>query len=54
MSEIEHASDEDIRIAKRNALEQAGCTEDELRAQAATGHFASIEARLAWMLLRRT
>lgn len=51
-SEISYASDEDMRIARQNALREAGLSEEELRAEACSGQFSSLESRLAWMLFR--
>jgi len=46
---VEIASADDLRAAVDNALARAGCTFDELAAQAKTGHFDSMRARLAWV-----
>lgn len=42
---------EDMRAAYRSALELAGCSMAELRRQGRTGHFDTLNARLAWMAL---
>lgn len=43
------AAAEDLDAAVAHALERAGCTVDELLAQARSGRFTSIRARLAWV-----
>ena len=45
------ASPTDVRRARANALREAGMTLDELEAQARTGHFESVKARLAWIAI---
>jgi len=45
------ASPTDVRTARANALRKAGMTLDELEAQARTGHFESVKARLAWIAI---
>jgi hypothetical protein len=45
------ATSADLRAAVKNALDRAGCTFDELAAQARSGHFISIQARLAWVAI---
>jgi len=50
-SEVEVATPDDLRAAIDHALELAGCTFDELAAQAKTGHFDSMRARLAWVAI---
>jgi hypothetical protein len=49
--EVEIASADDLRAAVDHALARAGCTFDELAAQAKTGHFDSMRARLAWVAI---
>lgn len=49
--EVEIASTDDLRAAVDHALARAGCTFDELAAQAKTGHFDSMRARLAWVAI---
>ena len=48
---VEHATKEDIEIAVRRALESAGASAQELRAQARLGRFSSEDARLAWFVI---
>ena len=45
------ATEDDLRVALKNALARAGCTYDELAAQARTGRFDSIRARMAWVAI---
>jgi hypothetical protein len=45
------ATSADLRAAVKHALDRADCTFDELAAQARTGHFTSIQARLAWVAI---
>lgn len=45
------ATSADLHAAVKNALDRAGCTFDELAAQARTGQFNSIHARLAWVAI---
>ena len=45
------ATSADLKTAVQNALQRAGCTFDELAAQARTGRFTSIQARLAWVAI---
>jgi hypothetical protein len=49
--DVEIASADDLRAAVDNALARAGCTFDELAAQAKTGHFDTMRARLAWVAI---
>ncbi|MBF6189401.1 hypothetical protein [Nocardia farcinica] len=44
---------EDTRIAINNALAAAGCTFDELAAQARSGRFDSLLSRMAWAAIGR-
>jgi len=48
---VECATDEDIEIAVRRALESAGVSAQELKAQARSGRFSSENARLAWFAI---
>jgi hypothetical protein len=50
-SSAEEASQADVRKARARALRKAGLTLDELEAQARTGHFETIKARLAWIAI---
>ena len=50
-SEVEVATPADLRAAIAHALARAGCSFDELAAQAETGHFNSMRARLAWVAI---
>ncbi|MCB0950712.1 MAG: hypothetical protein KDB44_15840 [Mycobacterium sp.] len=45
------ATSADLRAAIRNALDRAGCTFEQLAAQARSGDFTSIRARLAWVAI---
>ena len=45
------ASGREVQEARENALRQAGLTLKELQAQARTGHFESVRARLAWIVI---
>jgi hypothetical protein len=45
------ASPDDVRRARARALREAGMTLDELEAQARTGHFETVKARLAWIAI---
>ena len=45
------ASPADVRKASARALREAGLTLDELEAQARTGHFETVKARLAWIAI---
>ncbi len=44
-------SDDEVRIAIDNALAEAGCTWEELQAQAAEGCFTSELARRTWFIV---
>lgn len=46
------ATEAQIQIAKKRALRRAHCTEEELVAMAATGSFPTLQARLAWMVIK--
>jgi hypothetical protein len=48
------ATEADVAIARANALKMSGLSESELRRQAAAGQFSTVQARLAWMVLRGT
>jgi hypothetical protein len=48
---VEVATRADLRAAIEHALSRADCTFDELAAQAKTGNFASMRARLAWVAI---
>ena len=48
---VERATEEDIEIAVRRALESAGVSAQELKAQARLGRFSSEDARLAWFVV---
>jgi DNA mismatch repair protein MutH len=50
-NEVEVATPADLRAAIEHALERAGCTFDELAAQAKAGRFDSMRARLAWVAI---
>lgn len=45
------ATSADLKTAVKTALDRAGCTFDDLAAQAQTGRFTSIQARLAWVAI---
>jgi len=45
---VEYATNEDIEIAVQRALEGAGVSAGELKAQARSGRFSSENARLPW------
>lgn len=47
----EEATLDDVRRSAQDALDYAGVTESELREQAHTGDFASLRARLAWVVV---
>lgn len=49
--DVVEATDEDLREAVHHALTRAGLTFEELEEQALSGHFESIEARLAWVAI---
>lgn len=46
------ATEQDIATARANALRRAGLTLEQLQAQARTGHFDTIAARLAWIVVK--
>ena len=48
---VEYATDEDIEVAVQSALESAGVSAEELKAQARSGRFSSENARLAWFAI---
>lgn len=48
---VEYATDEDIEIAVRSALESAGVSAEELKGEARSGRFSSENARLAWFAI---
>ena len=47
--EVVEATDAQLRRAVKKAQKQSGYTYDELAAQARTGRFKSMRARMAWM-----
>ena len=48
---VVEATERDLEEARDNALRAAGVSLDELRKQARTGHFESVQARLAWIVV---
>ncbi|AXK88585.1 hypothetical protein IU443_28695 [Nocardia farcinica] len=52
-AEIIYVTDQDTRIAIRNALNDLGCTFDELADMHRIGQYASLRHRLAWAALGR-
>jgi hypothetical protein len=48
---VESATDEDVQAAVARALESAGVSLEELRAQAEASRFSSDAARLAWFVI---
>ncbi len=50
-AEVLEATDDDLRIAVRHALQRAGCTFEELATQAKSGDFQSVRARMAWVAI---
>ena len=46
------ATEFQLQTARKNALNRAGLTERQLREQARTGQFDSVQARLAWMVVK--
>lgn len=44
-------NDDEVRVAVENALAEAGCTWEELQAQAAEGRFTSELARRTWFIV---
>ncbi|WP_420610343.1 hypothetical protein [Candidatus Poriferisodalis sp.] len=44
-------SDDEVRVAVDNALAEAGCTWEELQAQAEEGCFTSELARRTWFIV---
>lgn len=50
-TEVIVLSDDEVRVAVDNALSTAGCTWQELQAQAAEGCFASELARRTWFIV---
>ncbi len=50
-AEVLEATDDDLRVAVRHALQRADCTFDELAAQAKTGDFKSVRAHMAWVAI---
>ncbi len=51
-SEVLEPSDDDLRVAVREALRRVGLTFDELAAQAASDDFPSARARMTWNAIR--
>ena len=49
--EVDVLTDEEVIIAKNNALKLAGCTWPELQEQAKNGRFSSDTACSAWMVV---
>jgi hypothetical protein len=49
--DVIEASEQDLREAVRHALARSGFTFDELQAQAASGHFETVRARMAWVAI---
>jgi hypothetical protein len=47
--DVEVASEQDLRVAVKHALDRAGLTFDQLAEQARTGRFDSVRAQLAWV-----
>jgi len=50
-SAVEIATRADLKAAVANALRRADSTFDELAAQARTGQFKSMRARIAWVAI---
>lgn len=50
-ADVEEATDDDLRVAVREALARCGLTFDELAEQARTGSFDTVAARLAWVAI---
>jgi hypothetical protein len=48
---VVEATAHDLEEARDNALKTAGVSLDELQKQARTGHFESVKARLAWIVV---
>ena len=48
-TEVIEATESDLQAAMHRALDRAGVTYAELKEQAQTGHFETVEARLAWV-----
>jgi hypothetical protein len=46
------ATETQLVKARKNALRRAGVTELQLREQARTGQFDSVQARLAWIVVK--
>lgn len=44
----------DAAVAEAKALASVGKSYDQLKAEADSGHFTSLDARLAWMVVRLT
>lgn len=49
--DVQVATDEDLRAAINDALCAANVSLEELRRQAASSHFASEDARIAWFMI---
>lgn len=49
---VEEATEDDVRGSLNRALADEGITLDQLRAEAETGHFSSLDRRLTWILAR--
>jgi hypothetical protein len=48
---VVEASEDDLRLAVKRALDRCGLTFSELEAQARTGRFETLEARRAWVAI---
>lgn len=51
-ADVYTATDDDLRIAARNAVEHSGYTFEELVDQARRGEFETPTARMSWMAIR--
>jgi len=49
--DVEVATEADLRIAVKNALDHCGLTYEQLEAQAKSGDFDSVRARIAWVAI---
>ena len=50
-SKVQVATDKDLRMAVRNALNRAGLTMEQLEEEARTSRFSSEDARRAWFVV---
>lgn len=51
LPDVIEGDEQDLRVAVRHSLDRSGFTFQELQAQAASGDFESVRARMAWVAI---